>query len=166
MNPITLGIGNAIPQAAALARQSSGVVAAWNVARGYLLFGLPPIIIICASGLLAPQLILRLMYGAASPYLDATLCVQLLVVATAADYVGEMIGKSLLGLGAGKLAFLVNVVGMVAAVLALPLIITLGVVGASLGLAMANLVRLIAAWTAMRWLIAKETTPTELAPAA
>jgi O-antigen/teichoic acid export membrane protein len=166
MNPIALGIGNAIPQAAALARQSSGVVAAWNVARGYLLFGLPPIIIICASGLLAPQLILRLMYGAASPYLDATLCVQLLVVATAADYVAEMIGKSLLGLGAGKLAFLVNVVGMVAAVLTLPLIITLGVVGASLGLAMANLVRFIAAWMAMRWLIAKETTPDKLARAA
>ena len=107
MNPISLGIGNAIPQAAAHAHVTDGVHAAWRTARGYILFGLPPILAICVAGLVAPQLLLRLMYGASSPYLDAALAVQLLVVAMAAEYVGEMIGKTLLGVGAGRLASLV-----------------------------------------------------------
>lgn len=74
-----------------------------------------------------------------------------------------MTGKAILGLGAGKLATLVNVVGLAVAVLTLPLIIWHGVVGASLALAISNLIRLIAAWMAIRWLIAKEATPAELA---
>jgi O-antigen/teichoic acid export membrane protein len=161
MNPISLGIGNAIPQAATEANLSHGIDRAWRTARGYILFGLPPILAFCAAGLLAPQLILRLMYGASSPYLDAGLTVQLLVVALAADYVGEMIAKTLLGVSAGKLASLVIVLGLVAAVLTLPLIIALGVVGAALALAITNLVRLIGGWLAMRWLIAKEAPVTE-----
>jgi O-antigen/teichoic acid export membrane protein len=163
MNPISLGIGNAIPQAAAEAHRSNGLLVAWRVSRGYLLFGLPAILAICAGGLLAPQFLLRLMYGATSPYLHATLAVQLLVLAWAAEYVAEMIGKSLLGVGAGKVAFFMNVVGMGAAVLALPLIGPLGIVGACLALAIANVLRVVAAWTAMRWLIAKEATSIELA---
>ena len=163
MNPVVIGMANAIPQAVARARQSSGVLDAWRIGRGYLLFGLPVILFVCAIGLLAPQLLLRLMYGAASPYLDAALCVQILVVSATADYVALMTGKAILGLGAGKLATLVNVVGLAVAVLTLPLIIWHGVVGASLALAISNLIRLIAAWMAIRWLIAKEATPAELA---
>ena len=73
-------------------------------------------------GLVAPQLLLRLMYGASSPYLDAALTVQLLVIAVAMEYVGEMIGKTLLGVGAGRLASLVIALGLAMAVLTLPLI--------------------------------------------
>jgi O-antigen/teichoic acid export membrane protein len=156
MNPINMGIGNAIPQAAAEAHLSGGAHAAWRTGRGYLLFGLPPILAICAAGLIAPQLLLRLMYGASSPYLDATLAVQLLIVAGAAEYIGEMISKTLLGVGAGRLAALITVLGLASAVLTLPLIIPFGVVGAALALAIANVVRLIVAWSAMRWLITKE----------
>ena len=163
MNPISLGIGNAIPQAAAQAHVSTGVFGAWRVARGYLLFGLPPILAVCAIGLLAPQLVLRLMYGASSPYLDAALSVQFLVVAAVAEYVGDMIGKTLLGVGAGRLASTVTVLGLVTAVFTLPLILWLGVVGAAIALAIANLTRFVAAWLALRWLIAKETPSTELA---
>ena len=163
MNPVMLGIGNAIPQAAAHAHMTSGVHGA--LAHGARLhsLGLPPILVICGVGLIAPQLLLRLMYGASSPYLDAALTVQLLVVAVLAQYVGEMIGKTLLGVGAGRLASLVNMFGLGSAVLTLPLIIPLGVVGAALALAITNLIRLVVAWLAMRWLIAKETPPTELA---
>jgi O-antigen/teichoic acid export membrane protein len=103
------------------------------------------------------------MYGASSPYVDAALTVQLLVVAVAAEYVGEMIGKTLLGVGSGRLASLVIVLGLVSAVLTLPLIILLGVEGAALALAVTNLIRLVAAWVALRWLIAKETPAAELA---
>jgi O-antigen/teichoic acid export membrane protein len=126
--------------------------------RGYLLFGLPPILAICAAGLLAPQLLLSLMYGSPSPYRDAALTVQLLAVAVAAEYVGEMIGKSLLGVGAGRLSSLVILLGLASAVLTLPLIIYFGVVGAALALAVTNVIRLIIAWVAMSWLIAKETS--------
>jgi O-antigen/teichoic acid export membrane protein len=163
MNPISLGIGNAIPQAAAQAHLTGGVHGAWHTARGYILFGVPPILAICAAALLAPQLLLKLMYGASSPYVDAALTVQLLVVAVAAEYVGEMIGKTLLGVGSGRLASLVIVLGLVSAVLTLPLIILLGVEGAALALAVTNLIRLVAAWVALRWLIAKETPAAELA---
>jgi O-antigen/teichoic acid export membrane protein len=162
MNPISLGIGNAIPQAAAQARLSTGIFGAWRVARGYLLFGLPPILVICAAGFLAPELVLRLLYGASSPYLDAALIVQFLVFAAVAEYFGDMIGKTLLGVGAGSLASMVTVLGLGTAVLTLPLIPWLGVVGAAIALAIANLVRFIAAWFALRWLIAKETPTTEL----
>ena len=163
MNPVTLGIGNAIPQAVAQERLSSGMLGAWRAGRGYLVFGLPPILAICAAGLLAPQLILKLMYGASSPYIDAALCVQLLVVAGLAEYVGEMIGKVLLGIDAVRLATLVVVLGSAVTVLTLPLIVLLGVVGAALAFAIANLIRLVAAWLALRWLIAKETVPADIA---
>jgi O-antigen/teichoic acid export membrane protein len=156
MNPIIFGIGNAIPQAAAQAYLSGGIPSAVRAARGYTLFGLPLIIVICAGGLLAPELLLRLLYGGASPYLDAALSVELLVLAGALEYVAEMISKTLLGLQRGGLAFVVNVVGIVAAVLALPLIIPMGVVGACLALAIANLVRMIAAMVAIAWLMTRE----------
>ena len=162
LNPISLGIGNAIPQAAAHAHVTGGVQEAWRTARGYILFGLPPILAICAAGLVAPQLLLLLMYGASSPYLDAALTVQLLMVSVAAEYAGEMIGKTLLGVGAGRLASLVIALGLAVAVLTLPLIMMLGVVGAALALAITNLIRLLVAWVALRWLIAKETTTAEL----
>lgn len=156
INPILLGIGNAIPQASAQAYLSGGIAGAVRVARGYILFGLPPILVICAGGLVVPQLLLRLLYGAGSPYLDATLSVQLLVVAGVIEYVAETISKTLLGIQQGSLVFKVNVVGIAAAVVTLPLIIPLGVVGACLALAIAYLVRLITVTIAIRWLIAME----------
>ena len=46
--------------------------------------------------------------------------------------------------------------GLASAVLTLPLIMMFGVVGAALALAITNLIRLVVAWLALRWLIAKE----------
>ena len=56
--------------------------------------------------------------------------------------------------------------GLAAAVLTLPLIMMFGVVGAALALAITNLIRLVVAWVALRWLIAKETATAELARSA
>ena len=156
MNPIIFGIGNAIPQAAARAHASGGVAGAALVARGYTLFGLVPILVICGGGLLMPKYLLCLLYGNDSPYLNLSFGVQALLVAGVAEYVAEMISKTLLGVERGKLAFKVNVAGIAAAVFALPLIIPLGVVGACLALAIANLVRLIVAMMAIAWLIGAE----------
>ena len=157
MNPIILGIGNAIPQIASHAHRTGGVLGASRAAYGYVLFGLAPILVICVAVVLFPDLLLRTVYGPSSPYLAAALGLQILVFAGVLDYIAEMISKTLLGVQSGRLAFLVNVVAFVAAaVLALALIGPLGVLGACLALLIANLVRAVGAVIAIAWLIAHE----------
>jgi O-antigen/teichoic acid export membrane protein len=167
MNPIIFGIGNAIPQVAAHAHRTGGVTGASRVAYGYVLFGLAPILLICAAAVLMPELLLRTVYGPSSPYLAAALGLQLLAVAGVLDYIAEMISKTLLGVQAGALASAVNVVAVgVAAVLAFALIGTLGVLGACLALLIANLVRATGAVIAIAWLIAGEKSREPARPAA
>jgi len=157
MNPIIFGIGNAIPQVAAHAYRTDGVIGASRAAFGYVLFGLGPILFICAAAILMPGLLLQTVYGPSSPYLAAAAGLQLLAVAAVLDYIAEMISKTLLGVQAGKLASLVNLVAVgAAAVLAFALISTLGVFGACLALLIANLVRATGAVIAIVWLIASE----------
>jgi O-antigen/teichoic acid export membrane protein len=68
-----------------------------------------------------------------------------------------MANKTLLGMQAGRMAFLINVVACVAAlVLGLALIGPLGVVGACCALLLANLVRSVGGVVAIAWLIAQE----------
>jgi hypothetical protein len=68
-----------------------------------------------------------------------------------------MISKTLLGVQAGRLASVVNVVAVgVAAVFAFGLIGTQGVLGACLALLIANLVRMIGGVIAITMLIASE----------
>ena len=157
MNPIIFGIGNAIPQVAAHAHRTGGVIGAFRAAYGYVLFGLGPILLISAAGVLMPALLLRTVYGPSSPYLAAAAGLQFLAIAGVLDYVAEMISKTLLGVESGRLASLVNVVAVgTAAVLAFVLIGPLGVFGACLALLIANLVRAAAGLIAITWLIAKE----------
>jgi O-antigen/teichoic acid export membrane protein len=157
MNPIIFGIGNAIPQVAAHAHRTDGVIGASRAAYGYVLFGLGPILIICAAGVLMPDALLRTVYGSSSPYLAAAAGLQILAVAGVVDYVAEMISKTLLGVQAGRLASVVNFISVAAAaVLAFALIPQLGVFGACLALLIANLVRATGAVIAISWLIARE----------
>jgi O-antigen/teichoic acid export membrane protein len=157
MNPIIFGIGNAIPQVAAHAHRGGGVIGAWRAAYGYIIFGLGPILLICAAAVLMPELLLRTAYGDSSPYLAAAIGLQLLAVAAVLDYIAEMISKTLLGVQAGRLASVVNVVAFgVAAVLAFALIGRLGVLGACLALLIANLVRATGGVIAIAWLIGDE----------
>ena len=157
MNPIIFGIGNAIPQVAAHAHRTGGVIGAFRAAYGYVLFGLSPILLISAAGVLMPELLLRTVYGPSSPYLAAAAGLQLLMIAGVLDYVAEMISKTLLGVEAGRLASLVNVAAVgAAAVLAFALIGPLGVFGACLALLIANLVRATGGLIAITWLIANE----------
>jgi O-antigen/teichoic acid export membrane protein len=166
MNPILFGIGNAIPQVAAHAHRTGGVIGAWRAACGYLLFGLGPILLICAAAVLMPQLLLRMAYGPSSPYLAAAMGLQLLAVAGVLDYIAEMISKALLGVQSGRLASVVNVAAVgVAAVLAFVLIGTLGVLGACLAVLIANMVRATGAVIAIAWLIADEKSREPVRPA-
>jgi len=159
MNPVILGIGAVIPQATAQQRLIGGLHGAWRVARGYILFGLPPVMLLAAIGILAPDLVLRLMYGADSPYLDLSLAVRLLVFAWACEYVGEMIAKTMLGADLGGSAFLVNSTGAIAAIIAVPLVIPYGVLGACLALVVANITRLLFAWLLMSWHLTRLDQP-------
>src|SRR5689334_1465195 len=157
MNPIIFGIGNAIPQVAAHAHRTEGVSGAWRAASGYVLFGLGPIVIICAAILLMPDLALHLAYGPTSPYLAGALSLQLLAMAGVFDYIAEMISKTLLGVEAGRAASAVNVLAVaVAAGLAFALIGPLGVAGACLALVIANLVRMIGGAIAITMLVGSE----------
>jgi O-antigen/teichoic acid export membrane protein len=157
MNPIIFGIGNAIPQVAAHAHRNEGVIGASRAAYGYVLFGMGPILIICAAAVLMPDLLLRTVYGPSSPYLAAAAGLQILAIAGVVDYIAEMISKTLLGVQAGRLASVVNFISVVAAVvLAFVLIPRLGVFGACGALLIANLVRATGAIIAISWLIAHE----------
>ena len=167
MTPIILGIGNAVPQIAAHAYRTGGAIGASRAAFGYVLFGLSPILLICAVAVLIPELLLRTVYGPTSPYLAVAPGLQLLAIAGVFDYIGEMISKTLLGIEAGKLASLVNVLSLgAAAVLAFALIGPLGVFGACLALLIANLIRATGAVIAIAWLIAKERSRVSARPAA
>jgi len=157
MNPILFGIGNAIPQVAAHAYRTGGTIGASRAVSGYVLFGLGPILLISALAVLMPALLLRTVYGSSSPYLGGATALQLLAVAGVLDYIAEMISKTLLGIQAGRLASLVNVLAVgTAAVLAGPMIGLFGVFGACLAILIANLVRAIGAVIAIVWLIAEE----------
>ena len=157
MNPVVLGMGNAVPQVAAHAHRSAGVRGAVRAAYGYLLFGLAPISVICFAGVLLPHSLLRAAYGPSSPYLAVALCLQLLMLAGVVDYVAEMISKTLLGVEAGKLAFFVNVASVATVLtLALLLIEPLGVEGACLALLAGSLVRMVCAAVSMAWLVGRD----------
>jgi O-antigen/teichoic acid export membrane protein len=157
MTPIIIGIGNAIPQVAAQVHRTGGVIGAMRAAYGYALFGLAPVLVICAAAVLMPEFLLRTVYGPSSPYLGAAVALQLLAVAGVLEFITDVATKILLGVQAGRLASLCNAAGVVsAAVLAFALIGSWGVVGACLGLLITNLVRAIGAVLAIAWLIAEE----------
>ena len=165
MVPIILGISNAIPQVAAHAQRSGGVIGAVRAASGYVLFGFAPILIISAVAILMPELLLRTVYGPSSPYLAAPMGLQLLAVVGVFDYIAGMVCITLLGVQAGRLASGVNVVAVgTLAVLAVPLIGQLGVLGACVALLIANLVRAIGGAIALTWLIVHEKSRKQVRP--
>jgi O-antigen/teichoic acid export membrane protein len=160
INPISFGIGNIIPQAAAYAYGAGGVLGAARAASRYVLFGLGPVLVLCGAALVMPTLLLELAYGASSPYLSAALALQLLAVAGLLDYVAEMLSKTLLGVEAGRLAFLVNAIGVASAVLiSLLLIDRFGYIGGCAAMLAANCMRVLAGSAAVAWLIGREKRP-------
>lgn len=157
MNPVIFGIGNAIPQVAASGHASGGVREGWHAASRYLLFGLVPITAMCAVTVLLPELLLRTAYGPTSPYLAVAVGLQLFALSSLLDYLAEVMSKTLLGVQAGKQAFLVNVTAVLVALgLALVLVGPFGVLGACASLLAANLARVAGGALALLWLIKAE----------
>jgi O-antigen/teichoic acid export membrane protein len=156
-NPVILGLCNVIPQTAARAQKSGGNGEAWRAARVYMLMGVPPIFGYYAIVLLVPGLILRIFYGAASPYVALTLDLQILALAWAVSYATDMTCSYLHGVNGARFALVINMFGALAvAVLAFPLIRTYGLAAGCAALLGANLVRLAASYHIQKRITADE----------
>ena len=148
-NPITISLGNVIPQTAARA-SAAGAAAAWHASRGYALLATPPILGYALVVLTFPGALLWLLYGSGSGYLHLELAVRILIVASAAGYATDVVIAFLHGIVEIRAAFRINAIGAVAAaVLAVPLVSSLGVVGAVMAVFGSNLMRLAAAYLVM-----------------
>jgi O-antigen/teichoic acid export membrane protein len=144
VNPVSIGLCNIIPQVAAKAH-AQGKRQAWLAARPFVLLGVPPTFLYCGVALVFPELILRVMYGAGSPYLDATVPVRLMITAWLISYAADMTCSYLHGVEAAKTAFYVNALGAAAAViLAFPLTTAFGLIGSAVAFPIAGAVRLLA----------------------
>jgi O-antigen/teichoic acid export membrane protein len=156
-NPILIGLQNVIPQTAAHAQHSGGNAEAWRASRTYVLMGLPPIVGYYGVVFLVPSLFLSLFYGAGSPYVSLTVPLQILAVAWVMGYVTDMTCSYLHGVNSARLALVINMLGAVAvAVLALPLITTLGLIGGCAALLGANFLRLLLSYHIQKRVTADE----------
>lgn len=141
-NPIAIGFGNIVPQAAAQASKG-GHAAAWRAVQAYAVLAVIPILGYTALVLAVPSPILAALYGAGSEYAELTTVLRLLIIAGLASYVTELVVWYLHGISAVPLAFGINAAGALAtAAFVLPLISQLGLKGACLTVIGANLVRL------------------------
>jgi O-antigen/teichoic acid export membrane protein len=158
INPLTMGLCNVIPQAAAQARIGGDKSGAWRAARAYIQAGIPPAFICFAVVLCMPEIVLRVLYGADTPFIDQAFALRILVLAWAAGYVVDLVCAFLHGVDGGGAALVVNVVGWIAvAVVAVPLVASYGILGCCLALAFANLARLLAAGLILKTTIASQS---------
>ncbi|PZW40798.1 O-antigen/teichoic acid export membrane protein [Humitalea rosea] len=144
-NPIIVGLANIIPQTAAQARVK-GNAHAWRATRVYVVLTILPLALYSGAVLVAPELSLRLLYGAQSEYLGLTEAVRLLVIAGLAATLTEVVIAFLHGIGEVPSALAINAIGTVATlVLAVVLIADLGLTGSCLALIGGSAARLVAA---------------------
>jgi O-antigen/teichoic acid export membrane protein len=155
-NPLLIGLCNIIPQTAAQAH-SKGKRQAWLAARPFILVGIPPAFLYCALVLIAPTLVLQVMYGSGSPYIEHTDAVRLLILAWIVSYAADMTCSYLHGVDAPKVAFRINALGAVMAfVLAVPLVMKLDLIGACIALLAASVARLAVSQALLSRLFANE----------
>ena len=88
-----------------------------------------------------PDVALRVVYGANSPYLGLGDQVRILVFAAALGFATEMVCAYFHGIDRARTAFTANAAGTLACLLALPLIWSHGVTGACLAIAAVQTVR-------------------------
>ena len=145
-NPVVIGLGNLIPQAAAR-ELSRGFGVAWAVARSYAIIGFIPLLLYYAIAILWPGPVLTILYGVDSPYLTLADAVRILAIAWVLGYAADMICSFLHGVGAARRAFGINGLGALAAVItAVPLISAMGPSGGFFALAVSSLIRTGAAY--------------------
>ncbi|AWN38216.1 lipopolysaccharide biosynthesis protein [Methylobacterium radiodurans] len=156
MNPLVIGLCNIIPQTAARAH-ARGKEEAWRAARPFALSGAPVALLFFCVLFAAPEPVLRLVYGPASPYLGLAGPVRLLAIAAIAAYATDMVCSYFHGVEAARQALVVNAAGTLATfAAAAPLTLWLGLNGACAALVLASLVRLLLSQLLLRRLIAAD----------
>jgi hypothetical protein len=141
-NPLFIGLGNIVPQAAVRARPE-GNAHVWRTVRGYMLIATPPIAFYSIAVLVVPDDVLRLFYGAASNYVHLVTVVRLLILTCVIGFAADTVILFLLGTMSMRRAAAINLAGAAtSAVLALLLISFMGLPGGVGALLFANLVRL------------------------
>lgn len=134
-NPIMLGVSNLIVPATTRTSRSSGIQSAWRTSARYGLGGIAVLLPYYLMLLLYPTRILRIFYGAHSPYLALATPLCLLVIGYALVYVAHVLSAFFYGLERGQTVLYAQIFGGVAAVLVgLPLARIWGVLGACGGL--------------------------------
>ena len=112
VNPIVTGVCNIVPQTAARAARD-GTASAWKATRAYVVFGLAPTAAYAVVAAAAPDSLMRIVYGAGSPYLADGMAVRIMAIGLVLNYGAEMVCAFLHGLGAPRLAWLMNLVSLV-----------------------------------------------------
>lgn len=146
MNPLIIGLGNAIPQVAARTRAQEGVGIAWRAARRYILTGLIPALAFSAIIIVAPSFVLSLFYGADSPYIEIAAAVQIVALSWPARYIGDLICCFLIGVEAGRLAVFAYLAALMTSLILMPFALPFGLLGISVTIVMASLVLLISSY--------------------
>jgi O-antigen/teichoic acid export membrane protein len=149
MNPLIIGLGNAIPQIASKARANEGLVHAWRASRALILIGLPFAIVFAIALLLVPNLVLQLFYGKGSPYLGIDLALQIVALSLTARYIGDLICCFLIGVEAGRFAVMSYCAGLAAVLLLFPFALPFGLSGIAGTMTISSVVLLIAAYRAV-----------------
>jgi hypothetical protein len=168
LNPMIIGLGNAIPQGSAEARLKHGIDGAWRATRGYILIGLLPTVALSAFTIVFPQLPLQVFYGSLSIFFALTLSVQFLILAWPARLASELICAFMVSVDSGKQAALTHLAGIGLTMATLPLAAPLGVPGCCLALGLGSVARLVVGHLFVRNLVAAqgELREIELKPSA
>lgn len=153
LNPLIIGIGNIIPQATSEARLSGGLAAAWRVSRGYIGIGLMPTILISMFAIALPDLLLRIFYGAASPFLVLSLSIQLITLLWPARFASEIICVFLVSIDGGRQAVIAHASGILVTIAALPLSTPYGIAGFAFAIAIGAVARLLLGLVFVRSLV-------------
>lgn len=149
MNPLIIGLGNAIPQIASKARANEGLGHAWRASRVLILIGLPFAIVFAIALLLAPQQVLQLFYGEGSPYLGIDLALQIVALSLIARYVGDLICCFLIGVEAGRFAVMSYCASLTVILLLLPFALPFGLSGIACTMTVSSVVFLIVSYRAV-----------------
>lgn len=143
-NPVLLGMGNIVPQAAS--RAAAARVDAWRAVGGYIVAAAVPVVLYSAAVVALPELTLRTFYGDGSPYAAHAVALQLLIAVNLAGFPVECVVAYLHGITRVRHATAINLAGAATAVLlAYPCIRLFGLPGGCAALLAANLVRLVVA---------------------
>lgn len=113
VNPVVTGICNLVPQTVSRALRG-GLGAAWEAAKPYAIWGLAPTAGYAALAFVAPELLLRILYGASSPYAGEGLAVRIFAAVIVLNYAGEVAAAFLHGIGEPRLAWFMNSLGLAA----------------------------------------------------